>query len=297
MMSDFTTTNLGESKTFARLLPEGLDAEKALDSVYENPNVSEYHRNYLHVERKQRNIEASSDSDQACKAPAKNIGYWAGYYSLSLNDRSKQGGLAPWRVGRGTSRFDEEDRGVDLLLIGPKDKSYGVAAVQAIIRFHPKSGVFMLAGVLDEKPVQYKGHEGSGKVILGKGQQRVLHRQRNEFKLGNLEYALEFDQFTAEEYSTFQLFRDRMYQRATQSPPHPNLSAIPRIGDRSLGPLITHGTMNTGKFGWVYVGVDAYSGDPLAIKEHAPVHNRDLGKVMTEVAIGKRCLVSTAYAF
>ncbi|KAL8696416.1 MAG: hypothetical protein Q9201_007668 [Fulgogasparrea decipioides] len=293
-MADSKTTNVEESKTFARLSPEGLNAEQALDVVCKNPSISEYHRAYLHVERKQRFVEASSDSDQASKPPAEQIGYWAGYYSLALNDRLQHGGLAPWRVGRGTSRFNDEDRGVDLLLIGPKDKSYGIGAVQAIIRFHPRSGVLILAGVLDEKPVQYMGHEGRGKVYLGKGQQRVLWRQRNEFKLGNLEYALEFEPFTAEEHSTFRTFRDSMYQRAQQIAPHPSLSAIPRMGDRKLGPLITHGTLDSGKFGWVYVGVDAVTGEPLAIKEQSSVTPRDLDRVMSEITIAYQKVYSAS---
>ncbi|KAL8825516.1 MAG: hypothetical protein Q9170_007760 [Blastenia crenularia] len=292
-----------QPRLIAKLVPNNSEAESALNRMYENPNVSDYHRQYLKVKHVQRTIEASSDSDQSEKALPTQIEFWTGHYNLAIHDDTRPTGLAPWRVGRGASKLSEKDRGVDILLIGPRDKSYQLAPVQALIRLHPESGALMLVGVMDEKPVLYESDEGQHSIIrLGNNQQHVLYRERNRFRLGNLEYTLEFEQFTPVKLSAFKAARDEVYQEGGRPSPHSSLSIVPQSSDKKWGPLITHRCMSKGTFGQVCAGVHARTGHPFAIKEQWTQTGRDSRRAEAEIIVGKRFsshdgLLGTFHAF
>lgn len=84
---------------------------------------------------------------------------------------------------------------MDILVVSPRKKAMGVAVVHGLIQFHPRSGVLMIRGVLDETPVQYEVTDSSSPLILGKGEKHVLYQPRNRIKIGDLYYNLVFEKF------------------------------------------------------------------------------------------------------
>lgn len=85
---------------FAKIFPEGSDAEQALDWVYKSP-LSDYHKSFIHVELKTRKVASDSDSGSE-RSTDQRTERWCGYYELSLQ-RLPTNIPAGWRLGRGSS--------------------------------------------------------------------------------------------------------------------------------------------------------------------------------------------------
>ncbi len=285
---------------FAKIFPEGSDAEQALHLVYKD-QISDYHRQFIRVKLKRGKPADASDSDSGSdRSKDQETDMYHGYYELSLDLLPTQIAQG-WRLGRGYSRTKEEDRAVDILLIGHSHRTEGVAAVHALIQFHPRSGAVMIIGVLDEKPVEYEVADSKKRLILRHGEKHVLCRPRNSIKVGKLYYSIVFEAFdNSEEYVRYQTARDLLFNTLGYEKPHRALSAIPRYEDAKKGPVVLHGTMSQGASGWVYAAVNARNGEPLAVKEHRPKNKETARNVMRELMIGRRFAVgwplsSTSY--
>lgn len=101
---------------FAKIYPEGSDAEHALHCVCDS-QPSDYHQQFVHVKLKTKKV--SSDTDSASKRSEDGeVERLCGYYTLS-RQRLPRYVSQVWRLGRGSSRTRDEDRGVGLLIIGP----------------------------------------------------------------------------------------------------------------------------------------------------------------------------------
>lgn len=269
---------------FAKIFPEGSDAEQALHLVCEG-QPSDYHRQFIQAEFKDRKAPSDSESGSD-RSKDQETKRWCGYYELSLQPLPTHVSTG-WRLGRGSSRTKEKDRAVDIILISPGNKARGVAAVHAIIQFHPRSGALMIVGVLDEKPVQYEVTDSASPLILGKGEKHVLYLPRNRIKIGDLYYNLIFEDFNYHNrYARYRKDRDDLFQALGYSIPHTALSAIPRPQDAKKGPVVLHGTMSEGGFGWVFAAVNARDGEPLAVKEHKVKNKRSRHDILSEIYFG-----------
>ncbi|KAL9013513.1 MAG: hypothetical protein Q9173_001794 [Seirophora scorigena] len=273
---------------FAKIFPEGSDAEQALHLVYRD-QISDYHRQLIRVKLKSGKSADASDSDSGSdRSKDQETEMLYGHYQLSLHPLPRQIAHG-WRLGRGYSRTKEEDRAVDILLIGPSHRTKGIAAVHALVQYHPRSGVLMIVGVLDEKPDEYETTGSKLPLTLGHGEKHVLYLPRNRIKLGNLYYNFVFEAFdNHEEYARYQTDRDLLFNSLGYEKPHKALSAIPRYQDAKNGPVVLHGTMSQGASGWVYAAVNARNGEPLAVKEHRPKNKEAARNVMMELEIGSR---------
>ncbi|KAL8945398.1 MAG: hypothetical protein Q9211_000081 [Gyalolechia sp. 1 TL-2023] len=278
---------------FARIIPQGEEAENALDLVYDYPELTNHHRSFIRVERKQRPEDSGSTSSASKRNTSPTSEYWVGYYSLSLQDPAECKTTIGWLFGRGASKnptdpsHGEDTRGVDLLLIRPKTKSYDVAPVHARIQFHIQSGVLMLFGLHTDKPVRYRAHDESQPILLTCGQGHVFYQKRNSFTVGRLHYELVFSDFDPEQYSEFLKTRNELLYGSAELWPHLQLSAVPRAQDVKRGAVITHGTIGYGRFGRVYPAVYARSGEPLAVKHHQPTSKHEMDAITQEAYIGK----------
>ena len=97
------------------------------------PPLTDHHREFIKAETRQQ----ESDSDEE---PGE---FWAGHYVLDYGSAPTVG----WKVGMGLAKLGD-DRGVDLMLCRPEKASkVRVAALHALIQFHPVSGVLMLVGL------------------------------------------------------------------------------------------------------------------------------------------------------
>ncbi|KAL9004295.1 MAG: hypothetical protein Q9188_002884 [Gyalolechia gomerana] len=278
---------------FARIIPQGEEAENALDLLYDYPELSNRHRSFIRVERMQRPEDSGSNSSASKRHASPPAEYWAGYYSLSLQDPAEFKTTIGWLLGRGTSKnptdpsCDEDARGVDLLLIRPKTKSHDVAPVHARIQFHTQSGVLMLFGLHTDRPVRYRAHDESQPILLTDGQGHVFYQKRNSFTVGRLHYELVFCDFSLQQYSEFLERRNELLYGSAELWPHLQLSAVPRSQDVKRGVVITHGTIGYGRFGRVYPAVYARSGEPLAVKHHQPTSKHEMNAITQEAYIGK----------
>lgn len=279
---------------FARLTPQGQEAEDALDLLVDHEALSEHHRSFLRIERKPRpqdsdseTGEISSSNDQASLKSQ----YWAGCYALSLQDPVKAKTSIGWRLGKGASgpladAAYGHDLGVDLLVIRPGKGSGRIAPVHARIIFHAKSGVLMIFGVESERPVLYKTHDSHKPLSLGQGESHVLYQPSNSFSVGRLHYNLVFTEFGNDDYFAFVEKRNAVLYGPGTAIPHHGISAVPRPEDVKRGTVITHGILGYGGFGRVFPAVHARTGEPLAVKQHLPTKRSQLDAIALEADIG-----------
>ncbi|KAL9012017.1 MAG: hypothetical protein Q9173_003188 [Seirophora scorigena] len=187
---------------FARIHPQGLDAEVALEQVADDPEISYYHRAFIHVECKQQ-----PEGQRTIRTPRSDLP------RLSRQDPVKEKTAIGWRLRKSLPRthadaFSGEEHGIDLLLIRPRTSSKNVAQVHERIQFHPGSGALMLFCLHQDTPVVYKFHNEAEPVLLMQGQGYVLYQKRNPFKIGKLHYDLVFSDFGPQQYSDFQSRRN-----------------------------------------------------------------------------------------
>lgn len=281
---------------FARIIPDGTEAESALDLVCDG-KVDAHHSCFIRVERKTRPEDSGSEVSASERRSSPDHGYWGGHYKLSLQDPVKKMCTVGWLMGKGFSKdFKGPPRGVDLLVIRPGKKPHGVASVHARISIHPKSGALLLFGVQEDKPVLYRVHDSSKDVVLNNGQSHVLYQSTNSFSIGKLRYTLVFAELNKTQYTRFVEKRNTMIEASGFQVPHNALSATPQRQDVKRGLVVKHGSLSSGGFGWVSSGVDASTGEPLAIKEHRPKNMHAQANVIRELKVGKLFNVSTSLA-
>ncbi|KAL8804026.1 MAG: hypothetical protein Q9182_002817 [Xanthomendoza sp. 2 TL-2023] len=274
---------------FARLIPHGLDAERALDKVCSRDDLNAQHRSFIHVERRERDAPDSGTDLSASEGPKDNEdkSYWGGYYSLSLIDTIDKPFSIGWRVGRGSSKLEHDPpRGVDILLIDPGKISHGIAAVHARIQIHPQTGVLMLHAVQEDRPIYY--YDTRVPIQINSGDSYVLHRQSNMFRLGNLCYTLVFPGIPDEQYPGFLERRNKMMKYHNLPLPHPDISPVWRQEHTEKGPVILHSSLGSGAFGWVYPAVYRRGGGSAAVKEHKSKDTPEADAIWREIQIGKQ---------
>lgn len=257
----------------AKLLPVGQDSERAFDDVVAFPGLSEHHQSFIHaerIERKERTpVFSSDDTDADEHVVARTaVELWAGHYSLNLsNMRYLKSPGAGWRVGKGTSKFGNADREVDVLLIRPGKKSEDVSKVNALIQLHEKSGVLMLVGMSDLQPIEYESGSGGVPILLRLGMKHVLSQKVNRFSFGKLRFKLEFEDLTDAQHAACSQYRDKFFLDMGRPRPHPCLSMIPREGHIMRNSVLLHTAFGKGGHGHVHAAVDARTGAPLAVKD------------------------------
>ncbi|KAL8697993.1 MAG: hypothetical protein Q9201_006811 [Fulgogasparrea decipioides] len=276
-----------ETFEFADITPQDSHAERALDLLWDSPDLADHHRSLIRVHRRTRPPDSGSELSDAEEARSLPVDYWAGHYTLSLANAPPNLASVGWRIGKGSSKHPESDtRGVDILLIRPGKRTEGVAAVHARIQFNPHSGVLMLIGVQDDRPILYTTHDAWPPVRLGAGQAHVLYQKSNSFSLGNLRYCLTFRTFLGAEYRNFVDARNALLAKCGWPAPHTALSAVPRSQDVKRSSVVTHGSYARGKFGWVSTAVHVRSGKPLVVKEQRATETRDLQRILGEIQLG-----------
>lgn len=98
-----------------------------------------------------------------------------------------------------------------------------------------------------------------------------------------------FTEFLNEQYTAFLAKRNTVlygFGALLASVPHHAISAVPRSEDVKRGTVITHGMIGHGAFGRVSPAVHAYTGEPLAVKQHLPTNKRQLNDIALEANIG-----------
>ena len=258
----------------AKLVPVGPDAEKAFDDVVAFPDLSEHHRSCIRAERSKKrdtSPEFSSEDTDAEESPPmseKVVELWTGHFSLDTSKfKHLENPRAQWRVGKGTSRFRNADREVDILLIRPGRKSDDVSKSNALISLHEKSGVLMLVGLSDTQPITYESGIGGVAITLRSGEKHVLYQRENRFSFGKLRFKLVYEDFDDARLAAVTQNRDRFFSENGIPRPHPCFSMIPRAGHVLRGSAVIHTTFALGGFGHVHAAVDTRTGEPLAIKD------------------------------
>lgn len=293
-----------DSGEFARLHPVGPQAAKALDLLCNNSqDMKEHHRHFITVKDRTRPVNPmGQEPNFGDQHDSIGLTRSIGYYSLSLEDPIKKPFHQGWLVGKGSDVLDKQSfkdsggppRGVDILLICPGKKTYGVASVHARISFHPQSGVLMLHGVRDDVPVEYQTHDGSRPVLLGSKGGHVFYQRSNTFTVGQLQYTLVFPKFSQENYSRFESKRNIMMGNCGLPLPHPGLSAVWQPHVEKKGPVVSYENVGHGQFGWISGAVECATGEPRAIKEQRPEDVRALQSIISEMEVGNLAKVKVS---
>ena len=283
-----------DTLVIARLVPVSRDSQDAFSRTLENTQLSDFHRGFICAKRippkDPTNSDAESrdagyDSDRPSQ-PVNDSQLWAGHYVLSFDRLGDVKTTIGWRIGRGTSKL--KNRGVDLLVVGPGEYSYGIDVVHALIQFHPESGVLLLRGVSEIEPVRYYLDRT---LLLYAKDKHVLYQAENRFSLGKLDFKLEYESLDDLQYSKYVTVRNKSLQEAGHGNPHPRLIAVPRKPHVKIDNLILHDNLSSGAFGFVCAAVDGLTGVPLALKE-VWIRNSSMARENDFVT---ECAVSTAF--
>jgi len=281
---------------FATLRPENEAAEKAFNNVVALLEDSEpagqaeqYHSRFLCLEipsslaseppSPSSSMSSSSSSTVPLRAAAAR-----GHYRLSL-DVLPEGPGAAWRVGKGSARASDDNRGVDLLLVPPgQHKGSGVANVHALISVHGYSGAFMLRSTSSRPIIYLSAAEDGSDLVLRQNSQAVLHKTVNRLRIGAHDYLLAF---SVEQESHFQLMRDQFITTILEQPalPHPQLDVIPQPYHQKMAGYIMHKPISAGAFGMVRSAVESATGNPVAVKRLSCKGIRDSSAVEVEARI------------
>ena len=261
----------------AKLVPVGADAEQAFNDVVAFPDLSPHHRSFIRAEWTERDTspvyssedtDAEEDTEEDAVSSEQAVALWTGHFSLNTsNFQQSQNPRAGWRVGKGTSRFGETDRGVDILLIRPGRKSDDASRLNALIRLHERSGVLMLVGLSNTQPITYESASKGITITLRSGDKHVLYQKENRFSFGKMRFKLEYDDFDDAQLAAVTRARDEFFFEHDIPRPHPCLSMIPRPGHVLRGSTIVHTAFGQGGFGHIHAAVDARTGEPLAVKD------------------------------
>lgn len=258
-----------EDKIIARLFPVGRDAERTFSQIVDSIHLTEHHKQFVRAVPYEGSLAGSPtasdyESDQPPR-PRRNASpdkLWDGHYLLSTE---RPGDVKPsigWRVGRGIAKL--KNRGVDLLVVCPNEHLYDVAVVHALIQIHPESGVLMLRGVSDTRPVKYYLDKT---ISLYSKDKHVLFQRENRFSLGKLDFNLVYEALDDEQYADRITIRNRGLEQAGKEVPSPRILAIPRKAHVKIDDLILHDNISSGAFGLVCAAVEASTGAPVAMKE------------------------------
>lgn len=260
------------SGAFAKLRPANDIARNAFHNaiLFINEEASSHHKQFAIVEGSSIDYDSSgedamtSNTEYDTDVSAKQFptGRIQGCFTLSLDVQPGLMRTVGWRIGKGSSKLPDS-RGVDVLIVRPTQKeAMKVAAVHASVQFNVESGALLLRAATN-KPVWY--YLENEEIKLQNKEQKVLSTPTNRFRIGELEYKLTFE---VPDVVTF--VRDRNEYLNTvhgREPPHPMLDPIPKPNHRRLGHVVIHNSFNSGAFGWILAGVDASTGQALAIKE------------------------------
>ncbi len=137
----------------------------------------------------------------------------------------------------------------ELLVVDSGAKFHGVAPVHALIQFHPESGVLMLRGVSDTRPVKYHLDYLDATVSLYNKDKHVLFQRQNRFSLGKLDFCLHYENLDDEQYTNYLKIRNRALEEADRAVPHPRLLAIPRKPHVKIDDMILHDNIAAGRLG------------------------------------------------
>ncbi|KAK1750439.1 kinase-like domain-containing protein [Echria macrotheca] len=297
----FTTVETAEpvfSGDFATLTPDNIAARAAFDGVVAfleagTASADPYHAQFLSVNVASEPATADSPSSQT-SSPSTPPPPTQGHYRLSL-DKLPEGPNASWRIGRGSAHTNGFGNGVDLLLVPPgQHRGQGVANVHALISIHRLSGAFMLRST-SNRPIKYLSAAEDGRdLVLRRGEQTVIYRTENRFRIGELDYILTID---VEHESHFEKIRNEFITSVLAQPslPHPQLDVIPQPYHQKIAGYIIHKPISSGAFGMVRSAVDSRTGDPVAVKRVSCRSYRDVRAVDTEMRIACRFLPRGGY--
>lgn len=260
-------------QTFAKIIPANEKARNAFRQVISFPNEGSYlHNRFVALDSSsavnESIMEYSDDSDteyetDSSSHPLSKDQNLHGAFKLSLQVLPLSTNTLSWRMGKGSSKALGNFRGIEILLVRPGQmEAKEIAAVHASIQINADSGAFILISG-SNKPIWF--YLDNEEIKLQNFAQIVLSKPTNRFRIGELEYTIKFD---VSNMTTFVRDRneilDRYYKRDL---PHPKLDAIPQPNHRRLGHAIIHNSLGFGSSGWVYIGVDSLTGQPIAVKE------------------------------
>ncbi|KAL8832829.1 MAG: hypothetical protein Q9191_000013 [Dirinaria sp. TL-2023a] len=271
LRSEQVTKDDSDSVPFAKLIPLNEDAKKALHELMQYPSLSSFHRSFIEAERVASREEVCSASDTASgssfrdESPSTRVELWTGHYALEF----EKAPTIAWRVGKGSSKSGE-DRGVDLLVCRPERGSKaGIAALHALIQFHTESGLLMLVGLSDSRPVEYLLDFKRCPLLLRHNEKHVLHQKVNRFSLGKLLFKLVYEDLDDAGLAEYTRVRNNFFKTLGRRIPHAHIHVVPQKHFHMIGSIILHQSLSCGTFGWVYAAVDSRTGVPLAVKELA----------------------------
>jgi hypothetical protein len=283
---------------FAKLVPNNLQAEalfsKTLIQVEAERDV--YHLRFMVATNPEdsrviQNEPVESDTDYDTPDSPLETTKKGGHFVLSLATGELPANPAlGWRVGRGTHKI-KPDRGVDFQLAPPRDpQSRALASIHMLFRFNRKSGMLMLVAGSSKAPVHY--YNNGEWQSLEAPNVKVLHRPSTILRVGQLEYELVYtiDARHRKDYLDLRKTLFATYPSMVGGSnvlPSADFDRLPFDDHVQIHRYLLFETKGYGGFGWVSIGVDSETGDPVALKEVSIKRKSERDGLIEEVDYGR----------
>ncbi|KAI9841393.1 MAG: hypothetical protein M1837_000726 [Sclerophora amabilis] len=258
---------------FARLTPANDHARQAFQKaiLYMDEKSSHYHRQFVTLEPSSvlcdmsqvYSINSGSEHDteesRGGRTPPERSPP-DGHFKLSLDVLKDH---LSWRIGKGSSKLSPETRGVDILLVSPRQREAKRMAKQhAFIYINIESGALMLEAGSDSSVYYWSENQ---EMKLAGSARTVLYQPTNHIRVGESEYRLTWE--ASDKDALVQARNEYLKDIHGRDPPHSKLDPLPEKNHRRIGHAIVHNSSGYGSFGWVSAGVESSTGQPLAIKQ------------------------------
>ena len=199
-----------------------------------------------------------------------------------------------WRVGKGTSKT--MNRKVEFLLARPGyQQSRHLANVHLFFRFNHVSGMLMLVAGSEKAPVHY--NVGGVWKELSYPSEKLLYQTATTLRLGPFDYELTY---TIQEAQRDEYFfrRNRFFEEiSSEALPAAHLQKLHLDQYTLIRDILVFETKGSGSFGWVNIGVDTNTGDPVAIKELRITNKSAANAFLHEVAFGEQFSASKPHPY
>ena len=192
-----------------------------------------------------------------------------------------------WRAGEGSSNDIHTKQPTVELQLGPPEKG-SLNPINMYFRFNTSSGLFMLCGGNQKQAVEY--YQDGEWIRLFHPNSRVFQQRSTKIRIARYEYEFVFT-ILSEHKDNIQITRNQ-YIKAFFAKGPPTLTLLPDSNLRRMGDYrISNQTVAAGAFGWVSIGFNSTTGEPIAMKELQITEDFHVPEAAREAGIGRSLTV------
>lgn len=188
------------------------------------------------------------------------VSYEYASFRLTLKNIQRHNDTLGWTLGEDSSKSSTIDILTSFLGI------HGTESVHAFFQLHCSSGSLTLTAASDDTTISVL--EGIEWKQLPQNSLRVLLDRTTLIRIHSMVFKVVRPVYNVTDYAHHIERRNHEFMCAGIPVPDPRLYSVPKeVPFLMIGQFIRQGCIGEGRFGWVEIGIDSHTGEPVAIKE------------------------------